>query len=55
MRIGRVIIIPTILALTVAGSTLAASATPAAAAHMNNIHLLAQAPASVVSGMYYHS
>jgi hypothetical protein len=55
MRIGRVIVIPAILALAVAGSTLAGSAAPAAATHLNNIHLLAQAPAPAVTGLYYHS
>jgi hypothetical protein len=54
MRIGRVIVIPAILALAVAGSALAGSAAPAAG-HFNNIHLLAQAPAPAVSGMYYHT
>jgi hypothetical protein len=55
MRIGRLIAIPTILALAVAGSTLAASASPAATGHVTNIHLSAQAPAPAVSGMYYHT
>jgi hypothetical protein len=55
MRIGRVILIPAILALAVAGSTLGAAAAPPAAGHLNNIHLLAQAPAPAVSGMYYHT
>lgn len=44
MRIGRVIVIPAILMLGVAGSSLAGTATPAAAVHMSNIHVLAQGP-----------
>jgi hypothetical protein len=55
MRIGRAILIPAILTLSVAGSTLAATATPAAAGpHVSNVHVLAQGnlPGPDV---YYHS
>lgn len=50
MRLGKAIIVPAILALSAAGSILAASAAPAAAA---------QAPAAhahpVVLNMHYHT
>jgi hypothetical protein len=55
MRIGRAIAIPAIVILAAAGSSLAASVTPAAAVHMDTVHVLASAPASTVSGTYYHS
>jgi hypothetical protein len=41
MRIGRVIVIPAIVALGVAGASLTASTAPASAAHVSNIHVLA--------------
>jgi hypothetical protein len=40
MRIGRAIIIPAILTLGVAGSTLAATAMPAAAAQVSHSHVV---------------
>lgn len=39
MRIGRAIIIPTVLALSAAGSILVASAVPAVAAQSPNVHV----------------
>ncbi len=53
MRIGRVLIIPAILALGVAGPILAGSAMPAAAVHAPSIHVQAVTVSSV-PGMYYH-
>ena len=53
MRIGRAIIIPAIVALGVAGSTLAVTATPLAAAHTSNVHVVAQAP--VGSNVFLHT
>jgi hypothetical protein len=54
MRIGRAVIIPAILTLGVAGSSLAATAIPVAAAHVSNVHVLASghAPAPRV---YQHT
>jgi len=43
MRIGRAIIIPAILALSAAGSILAGSAVPAAAAQAPSAHVLSVA------------
>jgi hypothetical protein len=55
MRIGRAILIPAILTLGVAGSTVAAIATPVAAApHASHVHVLAQGNLPV-PGVYYHS
>lgn len=54
MRIGRVIIFPAVLMLTVAGSSLAVTAAPATAMHVSNVHLLAQGPAQTESGIFYH-
>jgi hypothetical protein len=53
MRIGRAIIIPAILTLGVAGSSLAVTATPMAAAHTSNVHVVAQAPE--VSNVFLHT
>jgi hypothetical protein len=53
MRIGRAIIIPAILTLGVAGSTLAVTAAPAVAAHVSNVHVVAQAPE--VSNVFLHT
>jgi hypothetical protein len=47
MRIGRTIIIPAILALGAAGTILASSAAPVAAAQTPNV-------SSTVTGIYYH-
>ena len=49
MRIGKTIIIPAILALTTAGSILAGSAVPVAAAQAPAAHVVAMAPS-----VYYH-
>jgi len=53
MRIGRVIIIPAILALGVAGSSLAASASVTASAHVSSVH--AQAQGYVSPYVFLHS
>ncbi len=54
MRIGLAIIIPAVVTLTVAGSSLAGTAALPSAAHIGTAHLLAQGAAPVVSGVYYH-
>jgi hypothetical protein len=54
MRIGRAFIIPAIVAIGVAGSSLVITATPAAAAHVSNVHVVALASVSNC-GVYYHS
>ena len=46
MRIRRAIIIPAILALSAAGSILAGSAVPAAAAQAPSVHVVAVAPSA---------
>jgi hypothetical protein len=46
MHIGRAIIIPAILTLSVAGTALAATATPAAAAQVSHTHAIAQSDIS---------
>ena len=53
MRIERAIIISAILALGAAGSILAGSAVPVAAAQVPSAHG-AQASSSVHEGFYYH-
>jgi hypothetical protein len=53
VRIRRAIIVSAILALSAAGSMLAGSATPVAAAHAPSAHVLAAAP-NVVPDIYYH-
>jgi hypothetical protein len=54
MRIGRTIIIPTILALGAAGSILVGSAAPAVASQAPNAHV--QSPASTLTtGIFYHA
>jgi hypothetical protein len=53
MHIGRVIIIPAILALGVAGSALTGSAVSAAAAPAPSVHVQAAAP-SVSTDIFYH-
>jgi len=52
MRIGRVLIIPAILALGVAGSILAGSAMSPAAGHAPSVHVQAAA-ASARPDIYY--
>ncbi len=54
MRIGRVFIIPAILALGVAGSALVGSAIPAAAA---NVPIVQVHPTGISTGtnMYHHT
>ncbi len=56
MRIGRAIIIPAILALGVAGSTVAGSAIAVAGGHLN-AHVTSHAQASgstVTPNIYFH-
>jgi hypothetical protein len=53
MRIRRAIIIPAILALSAAGSILAGSAVPVAAAPAPSAHVLSTA-SSQVPYFYYH-
>ena len=50
MRISRTVIIPAILALSAAGSILAGSAVPSAAAQAPAVHVLAAAPHSFYYG-----
>jgi len=52
MRIGRTVLIPAILALGVAGTSLAASAVPVAAAQTHAVH--AHVLAASVDHTYYH-
>ena len=52
MRIGRTVFIPAILALGVAGTSLAASAVPVAAAQSHAVH--AHVLAGSVGRTYYH-
>jgi hypothetical protein len=54
MRIGRAIIIPAILALSVAGSAMVGSAMPSAAGHLANVHVVAQG-AVMTPSIYYHA
>jgi hypothetical protein len=49
MRVGRTIIIPAILALSMAGSALASSEIAVAAASAPTVHVVA------TSGLYYHN
>jgi hypothetical protein len=53
MRIGRAVIIPTILALSAAGSILASSAAPVAAAQAPAAHVQA-ATSSMQPHLHYH-
>ena len=48
MRIRRALVVPAILALSVAGSILAGSALPLAAAHATPAHVVAMNPDVVV-------
>ena len=50
MRIVKTIIIPAIVALSAAGSVLAASAAPVAAAEVPPSHVLAAAPHTYMRG-----
>jgi hypothetical protein len=50
MRIGRSVIISTILALSAAGSILAGSSAPAVGAQATNAHVVAAAPMTWVHG-----
>jgi hypothetical protein len=52
MRIGRTIIIPAILALSAAGSILASSAVPAAAAAAPSAHVVTTAPYLAPNSLY---
>lgn len=54
MRIGRVIVIPAILALGAAGSIAVGSAVPMAAANTAGVHVLAAA-APISPSLYYHA
>jgi hypothetical protein len=51
MRIRRALIVPAILALSVAGSILAGSAVPLAAAHSSTGHAVAAAGPDIVVWM----
>jgi hypothetical protein len=53
MRIGRLIIIPAILTLGIAGSSLAAAAAPASAAQASHFHALKHE--LVYTGVYCHT
>ncbi len=50
MRIRKTIVIPAILALSMAGSILAGSAAPVAAAQASSVHVLAASPHSFYRG-----
>lgn len=54
MRIGRAIIIPAILALSVAGPVMVGSAMPSAAGQVANVHVVAQG-AVMTPSIYYHA
>ena len=54
MRIGRAIVIPAVLALSVAGSVLSGSVMPAAAGHAPSVHVQA-AGSSVTPTVLYHA
>ncbi len=54
MRVGRVVLIPVILALSAAGSTLAGSALTVAAGQSPTIHSVADA-AAAAPNLYYHA
>jgi hypothetical protein len=53
MRIGRAILFPAVLTLTVAGFSLAGAPAPAAAVHISSVHVVAEGAAPVRSGIYY--
>jgi hypothetical protein len=50
MRIRKTIIIPAILTLSAAGSILAGSAAPVAAAQASSVHVVASAPHTYFRG-----
>lgn len=54
MRIGRTLIIPAILALGVAGSTVAGSAIAVAGGHVSGTHITAKGSASSPD-IYFHT
>jgi hypothetical protein len=54
MRIGRAIVIPAVLALSVAGSVLSSSVIPAAVGHAPSVHVQAGG-SSVVPTVFYHT
>jgi hypothetical protein len=54
MRIGRALTIPAIVTLGMAGSILAASATPVVAAQTAVVHVHALGT-HVIPGVYYHA
>jgi hypothetical protein len=54
MRIGRAIVLPTILTLGIAGASLAGAAMPATAAQVSAVHVQAQG-AVLVPWTYCHS
>lgn len=53
MRIGRIIITPTILVLSVAGTALSGSGMVVAAGHASSAHVVA-ASTSTTSSYFYH-
>lgn len=53
MRMGRAVVIPTMLALAVAGSILAGSAAPAVTAQAPSAHAHAPVVAAAPETMYY--
>ena len=53
MRIGRVVIIPAILALSVAGPVLASTSMPSAAGQVTNVHVVALGV--MTPSIYYHA
>lgn len=55
MRIGRAIIIPAILALSVAGSVLAGPGMSVAAVHTPAVHVHSTGGSLPISGTYYHN
>jgi hypothetical protein len=54
MRVGRLVLIPAILALSVTGSTLAGSALSVAVSHSTQIHAQADG-AAAAPNLYYHA
>lgn len=53
MRIGRAIIIPAILALSVAGPVLAGTSMPSAAGQVSTVHVVAQG--AMTPSIYYYA
>ena len=54
MRIGRALIIPAVLALSVAGSALVGSALPAAAANVPVVHVHKHGLSTGTNTFYHH-